>query len=316
MKIQIFSDIHLEFGAPAPPRATGDVLVAAGDIGVGLEGLVWLSQFDCEVIYVAGNHEFYDCDLDETRAELADLASHLGIHFLDNRAVEIGGVRFLGSTLWTDFDNKQAPLYHHAAEMMNDFRMVRRLGRNLTPNDCVELHQASLAWLQDTLAQPARQPRVRRSHAASPSASAGSASTNDAHEQRPVQRIQDGPAGTSSPSTSGNLALAERIYPAVADGQTQLTESHSALKTVVVTHHAPSARSWSASRDLLLRPAYCNKLEAMLAAHPIDLWVHGHVHDRLDYTLHDTRVVCNPRGYAGYQLVPDHDAAMIVELET
>lgn len=314
MKLQVFSDIHLEFGAPAPPRTTGDVIVAAGDIGVGLEGLVWLSQFDCEVVYVAGNHEFYDCDLDETRAELADLAGHLGIHFLDNSAVEIGGVRFLGSTLWTDFDNKQAPLYHHAADMMNDFRMVRRHGRNLTPNDCVALHQASLAWLGETLAEPARQPRVQRSRVARPTSSARSDTATDTHRPPPGQMAAATPANTAS--TSGNLALSERVYPAVTQPHTQPAAPHAALKTVVVTHHAPSARSWSVSRDLLLRPAYCNKMEAMLAAHPIDLWVHGHVHDRLDYTLHDTRVVCNPRGYAGYQTVTDHDPALFIELET
>lgn len=263
MKLQIFSDIHLEFGTPPTPPITGDIIVAAGDIGVGIEGLVWLSQFDRPVVYVAGNHEFYDCDLDETRQELAEFAETMGIHFLDNRAVEIAGVRFLGCTLWTDFDQRRAPFYHYATDLMNDFRMIRREGRNLSPIDVVELHQESRGWLQESLEGAAQQ---------------GNAAT--------------------ALSAAGAAAATAPYTP-----------------TVVVTHHAPSRQSWDEDRDVLFRPAYCNDLEHLLAEHPIDLWVHGHVHHRHDYALHGTRVVCNPRGYAGYQVVDDHDVTFTVELD-
>jgi Icc-related predicted phosphoesterase len=68
-------------------------------------------------------------------------------------------------------------------------------------------------------------------------------------------------------------------------------------KTVVVTHHAPLMRSWSHNRAESLQYAYCNDLSAIMGEYDIDLWVHGHIHEVLDYIAHDVRVVCNPRGY-------------------
>ncbi|NKM95858.1 metallophosphoesterase [Rhizobium leguminosarum] len=71
-------------------------------------------------------------------------------------------------------------------------------------------------------------------------------------------------------------------------------------KTVVVTHHAPSPRSISPSfREDPLSPCYASDCEAFIREAEPDLWVHGHVHQRLDYTLGFTRIVCNPRGYPG-----------------
>ena len=56
LKIQYFSDIHLEFGAFDAARTDADVIVAGGDIGVGLQGIEWLRKFDKPAIYVADNH--------------------------------------------------------------------------------------------------------------------------------------------------------------------------------------------------------------------------------------------------------------------
>lgn len=71
-------------------------------------------------------------------------------------------------------------------------------------------------------------------------------------------------------------------------------------KKVVVTHHAPSPRSISRwFRDDSLSPCYASDCEAFIREAEPDVWVHGHVHQCLDYTLGFTRVVCNPRGYPG-----------------
>ncbi|GIX22082.1 MAG: serine/threonine protein phosphatase [Gammaproteobacteria bacterium] len=85
-------------------------------------------------------------------------------------------------------------------------------------------------------------------------------------------------------------------------------------RRVVVTHHAPSLRSWGFGPDDPLRYAYCNRLDEWLAGRDIDLWIHGHVHHPSDYTILDTRVVCNPRGYFGRRLVEGFDAAKIVSV--
>jgi Icc-related predicted phosphoesterase len=76
-------------------------------------------------------------------------------------------------------------------------------------------------------------------------------------------------------------------------------------KTVVVTHHAPSARSvhprYSGNP---LTPAFASDLENLMDGGRVTLWIHGHVHDPFDYALLGTRVICNPRGYAPQALVP------------
>jgi Icc-related predicted phosphoesterase len=66
-------------------------------------------------------------------------------------------------------------------------------------------------------------------------------------------------------------------------------------RTVVVTHHAPSFLSvhpkYAGDK---LNPAYASNLEHLMTA---PVWIHGHMHDSSDYTVGNTRVLCNPRGY-------------------
>jgi len=61
MRLQVFSDLHLEFGRFEPTIINADVVVLAGDIHQGTAGVKWARQYchDCPVIYVPGNHEFY-----------------------------------------------------------------------------------------------------------------------------------------------------------------------------------------------------------------------------------------------------------------
>ena len=73
---------------------------------------------------------------------------------------------------------------------------------------------------------------------------------------------------------------------------------HRRQKTVVVTHHAPSIESiQEEDRDDAMCCAYASPLDAFVAASGAALWVHGHVHESVDYRLGGTRVVANARGY-------------------
>ena len=75
-------------------------------------------------------------------------------------------------------------------------------------------------------------------------------------------------------------------------------------KTVVVTHHAPSSLSSHPryGADNSVNWAYYSSLEEDVLDFPqIALWCHGHTHDCHDYSIGNTRVVCNPRGYHGYE---------------
>ena len=74
---------------------------------------------------------------------------------------------------------------------------------------------------------------------------------------------------------------------------------------VVVTHHAPSARSVHPKyADDPVSAAYASRLDDLVASSGAQLWIHGHTHHAVDYRIADTRVVSNPRGYVDDDLVP------------
>ena len=151
MKLHILSDLHTEFAGFEPPATEVDVVVLAGDIGVGLAGIDWAArQFrTLPVIYVPGNHEYYHHDIGIT--DQLRCAAPANIHVLDNDSHEINGVRFLGTTLWTDFslygEGEAWFSRQKAKRSIDDFTAIRNEGRRFTPDDSVQLHEVSRAWL-------------------------------------------------------------------------------------------------------------------------------------------------------------------------
>src|SRR5687767_8581751 len=103
MKLNILSDLHLGQGALDHPRTDADVVILAGDIARADEAIAWAAGLRKPVLYVAGNHEFYGGSIEGTVPRLRQLCHGTPIHVLDDDAVVLDGVRFLGSTLWTDF---------------------------------------------------------------------------------------------------------------------------------------------------------------------------------------------------------------------
>ena len=157
MKILILSDLHLEFANLQPPAAAVDVVILAGDIWKKNNGIYWARSTwpDTEIIYVAGNHEFYGGDRSDVLRQLRDAADETGVHFLDNDEIVINGVRFLGATLWTDF-LLFGHARHHDAKMagmagLNDFRMIHEDGVVFTPTDAIALCNTSIRWLKSKL---------------------------------------------------------------------------------------------------------------------------------------------------------------------
>ena len=92
-------------------------------------------------------------------------------------------------------------------------------------------------------------------------------------------------------------------------------DRHRGSRTVVVTHHAPSRYS-IASRFAhdISSAAFASDLAALIIERGPVLWVHGHVHDRFDYALGKTRVLCNPRGYPGEPGFEVFNFAKVVEV--
>lgn len=162
MKLHILSDLHNEFLPFRPSGLDMDVVVLAGDIHKHANGVAWARGAwpDKEIIYVPGNHEFYGAQRLEIAAKLRIAAKECDVHLLDNSAVEIGGVRFLGATLWTDFElfgkneTDRAWCMHAGGQGLSDFRVIHEGHRHFSPMDSVELHKHSLRWLKEKLDEP------------------------------------------------------------------------------------------------------------------------------------------------------------------
>lgn len=81
-------------------------------------------------------------------------------------------------------------------------------------------------------------------------------------------------------------------------------------RVVIVGHHAPSHKSVKPryEHDYHVNGAYRSDLEYVMNDNPcIKLWIHGHTHEKFDYTVNQTRVICNPRGYVGYERLSQND---------
>ena len=267
MKLHILSDLHLEFCPFTPPPADAGVVILAGDIHVSTHGFGWARAMfpEQEIVYEAGNHEFYrydwDAHLDAMRAE----ARRHRIYFLEDDAVVMDGVRFLGATLWTDFD--------FFGEHMRQSAM----------RACVQ-YLADFSQIHAAVAVPDM-------------AAAAPGAPGEPGEPGEHRRARADLTGTLH-STSRLLTpeqVRARHLTSRAWLEGQLATPFNG-KTVVVTHHLPSQQSVARRyRDDLGSAGFASRLESLMGKSV--LWIHGHTHDRFDYKIKKTRVICNPRGY-------------------
>jgi predicted phosphodiesterase len=157
MRIHVLSDLHLEIAAYQAHPVECDVVVLAGDIANHAQGIEWGRHIwpDKEILYVPGNHEFYRLDRTETLQQMRVCARDLGVHLLDNNEVVINGVRFLGSTLWTDFnlfgEELKKSAMSEGEKYLNDFRLIREQDKVFSPARSIQLHKESLTWLSAKL---------------------------------------------------------------------------------------------------------------------------------------------------------------------
>ncbi len=157
MRIHLLSDLHNEFSRFEPEVLDADVVVLAGDIDLKARGVAWAEKtFSCPVLYVPGNHEFYGGHLTRTlekmRAAQTDRA-----RVLDRDELVIGGVRFLGATMWTDFSatGSQPIAALTAQTSMNDFKVIRTGDfRKIRPADLIKESVATRDWLRAKFAEP------------------------------------------------------------------------------------------------------------------------------------------------------------------
>lgn len=161
MRIQLLSDLHLEIYPYQPEVLPVDIVVLAGDIHTKSHGVKWAADtFGCPVLYVPGNHEYYGGHLDKTLAKMRNEAAKTNgqVTILERDAIEIGGVRFLGATAWTDFSIQGERLYSalDAERTMSDYKKIRATTKycKLIPSDLIRLNEATRDWLRRQLAEP------------------------------------------------------------------------------------------------------------------------------------------------------------------
>ena len=183
MKIALMSDLHLEFertthGFKLPPGSNHpahhvtnsygqhyslgpdlrplkaehpDMVILAGDIGVGGAAMDYANAVaryleSATVVLLPGNHEYYGATMEgvvQTLSERADPAE-----FANNTVLikSQHGIRFLFTTLWTQYDNNPP--------MLNDYRIIGWRGRILRPGDTQQFHQEAVRWLDKQLSSP------------------------------------------------------------------------------------------------------------------------------------------------------------------
>lgn len=173
MKIQIASDLHLDLlqlrfpGYRVIEPAGADVLVIAGDIHSGLGAVDCFADWPVPVVYVIGNHEGYHHEYGTLIAQLRERSKGTAVHFLERDSVVIGGMRFLGCCLWTDYrvmGGEREALMAQANGMLYDHRLIRHGEGQFLAADALREHEVSRAWLETELARPATGPTVVVTH--------------------------------------------------------------------------------------------------------------------------------------------------------
>jgi predicted phosphodiesterase len=192
MRIQLFSDLHLERDPDFQPliQPDTDVVVLAGDIGSYQErSRLAAEDFGLErfsprregsprarVLYVPGNHEFDGIEYDDALERMRRVCDYLGITWLDREVLVIDGVRFIGTTLWSDFDalagseqdlTKQLQARNKAFRAANYYlskNTTFHKGEPVLAEQQREMSLACQAWLRDVLATPFDGPTVAVTH--------------------------------------------------------------------------------------------------------------------------------------------------------
>lgn len=166
MRLLILSDLHrdqwrhhalpIDISASRP-----DVVILAGDIDSGAKGVEWAAASfpDLPVLYVHGNHEAYESSIEQLRRDLAAACERWpNVHWLDGTDFRLPGLRFLGTTLWTDFalfgEARRLGCMRAAERALNDYRLIAappgERGR-LRASHTAAWHAEQRRWLEERL---------------------------------------------------------------------------------------------------------------------------------------------------------------------
>jgi Icc-related predicted phosphoesterase len=167
MRLQIFSDLHVDVATPQLIGVAADVdaVIVAGDVCQGAgHAFTWLRRIvpmQIPIVMTLGNHEFYRRCWPEEVAIGRAQAPLYDVHLLEDAVVALGGVRFIGATLWTDYalfgDHTVAHAMDAANRGLNDHRRIswaKQPWRRFRPQEALALHRRSRSVIAAELAKP------------------------------------------------------------------------------------------------------------------------------------------------------------------
>ncbi len=173
MLIRLLSDLHMEFrplDIEPLPEDMNTVLVLAGDLHCGAHGIEFVEEAAkrfMHVIYILGNHEFYGFDINAVAPMIREVIKDRGLQnvtFLDNETLEFQGVRFIGSTMWSDMDKKNPLSMHLIEKSLNDYHVILRNGIKLRAPYTIALFDEAVAFIEGELKKDFDGPTVVVTH--------------------------------------------------------------------------------------------------------------------------------------------------------
>jgi hypothetical protein len=164
MRVQIFSDLHLEHAQnfKPEPAPNAELAIVPGDLGHSPTIIRQLKGWPVPLLYVPGNHEYDKADYDETRKEIAKECVQAGVTLLDRSThllIDSDGrkIRFVGATRWSDFEllgRKERDRCVEAAERYLRHMGTSRRGRPLDGESVRDLGTYEREWLEEELRSP------------------------------------------------------------------------------------------------------------------------------------------------------------------
>ena len=168
IRIQIASDLHLEmfhkpyndwYRVEKLSREDADILVLAGDIHNGIEAIRCFADWPIPVLYVPGNHEYYETRIDLALVSMREASRGTSVQVLSGDVTMFHGVRFIGCTLWTDYELQGGGIRKTLAmqtceRYMVDHRLIMGVDakrKRFLPEDALKIHQGERAWLMEQL---------------------------------------------------------------------------------------------------------------------------------------------------------------------
>jgi len=174
MRIWLFSDFHLEFGKIPEKEITAhgipeaDLCIVPGDMHKGRYAMEALAQHvapHMPVVYVPGNHDYYNRSMRAERAEMVEpWLREAGVHLLDPGVAVFGHVRVIGATLWTDYallgEDMRDRAMREAVDTLNDHNQIEVGERQedgtrvWMPWHALARHREELAFIAERLSEP------------------------------------------------------------------------------------------------------------------------------------------------------------------